>query len=89
MSVDSVDAKIAGTIIRDLISTIISNSTYLGELDGAIGDGDHGVNMSKGFRLAGEQLPSPLPDLATGLRILGDTLFGEIGVGCATKGVVL
>lgn len=76
---DTIDATRAGPILRDLIAAIVANAGYLGELDGAIGDGDHGINMSKGFRLAGERLGTPEPDLATGFERLSDTLLGDIG----------
>jgi dihydroxyacetone kinase-like protein len=33
-----------------LCDTIEEQKEYLSELDGAIGDGDHGVNMAKCFR---------------------------------------
>ena len=39
-------------ILDDLVAAIRENKQYLSDLDGAIGDGDHGVNMAKGFGLA-------------------------------------
>ena len=30
---------------------IQENKAYLGEVDGLIGDGDHGMNMNKGFTM--------------------------------------
>jgi dihydroxyacetone kinase-like protein len=36
--------------LEDLCDTIEREKDYLSELDGAIGDGDHGVNMAKCFR---------------------------------------
>ena len=66
-------------IIRALIETIQQNRAYLSELDGAIGDGDHGINMSKGFGLAGDQLGDAGYDLSSGLDTLGTTLMMEIG----------
>ncbi len=66
------------TIVLALIKTIQEHAAYLSETDGAIGDGDHGVNMNKGFSLAEKKLPDAcnLPD---GLALLGDTLLTEIG----------
>ncbi|NLT73245.1 MAG: dihydroxyacetone kinase subunit L [Chloroflexi bacterium] len=66
-------------ILKALIETIQDNRAYLSELDGAIGDGDHGINMSKGFGLAGEQLGDAGYDLSTALDTLGTTLMMEIG----------
>lgn len=39
-----------------ICDTIEAEKEYLSELDGAIGDGDHGVNMAKCFRSVQEQL---------------------------------
>lgn len=66
------------SIVLELVKTIQDNAAYLSEIDGAIGDGDHGINMSKGFTLAGERLGEQA-DLSGGLRVLGDTLLTEIG----------
>ncbi|MEO6748254.1 MAG: dihydroxyacetone kinase subunit DhaL [Casimicrobiaceae bacterium] len=77
--IDSVGLEDAGPIARDLVAAIVGDAARLSELDGAIGDGDHGINMSKGFRLADARLADAAPDLAQGLEILGDTLLNEIG----------
>ena len=69
----------AKMIVLDLIEAIQKNSQYLSEIDGAIGDGDHGVNMSKGFTKAGEALVSGEMDFSEALYHLGDTLLVEIG----------
>ncbi|MFW2367268.1 MAG: dihydroxyacetone kinase subunit DhaL [Desulforhopalus sp.] len=37
-------------VLVELCDTIEEQKDYLSELDGAIGDGDHGVNMAKCFR---------------------------------------
>jgi len=66
-------------IMQALISVIQEHRAYLSELDGAIGDGDHGINMSKGFGLAGDQLGADGYDLSVGLETLGTTLMMEIG----------
>ena len=39
----------AGVIVDQLIKTIQKERDYLSEIDGKIGDGDHGINMNKGF----------------------------------------
>ena len=36
--------------LEQVCEVIEEQKTYLSELDGAIGDGDHGVNMAKCFR---------------------------------------
>ncbi len=66
-------------VILSLIRAIQSNAAYLSDIDGAIGDGDHGINMNKGFSLAEQRLPEGPVALAEGLAILGDTLLTDIG----------
>lgn len=66
-------------IVYDLIKTIQDNKEYLSEIDGAIGDGDHGINMNKGFTKAEKILASKAVNLSEGLKILGSTLLTEIG----------
>ncbi|ADO76177.1 dihydroxyacetone kinase subunit DhaL [Halanaerobium praevalens] len=43
-------------IINKMADLIIENKKYLTELDSAIGDGDHGINMTKGFKKVKEKL---------------------------------
>ena len=73
--------KQAGPIVLDLVETINANRAYLSEIDGLIGDGDHGINMSKGFTHCGEALRAhpTLPGLAEGLDTLAMTLLEGIG----------
>ena len=66
-------------IIYDLIKTIQDNALYLSEIDGAIGDGDHGINMNKGFTLCKERLIGEQTNLSMALNILSETLLNEIG----------
>jgi dihydroxyacetone kinase-like protein len=66
-------------IVFDLIETIRQNKEYLSEIDGAIGDGDHGINMNKGFAICKEKLGNSKNSLTGGLKILGKTLLTEIG----------
>jgi dihydroxyacetone kinase phosphoprotein-dependent L subunit len=70
----------AQSVVTDLVAAINANRAYLSEIDGAIGDGDHGINMSKGFTAAGERLAaSPAPNLSGALAVLGETLVEGIG----------
>ncbi len=71
----------AGAIVLDLVDTINANRAYLSEIDGLIGDGDHGINMSKGFTQCGEALRAhpELPGLAEALDTLAMTLLEGIG----------
>ncbi len=77
---DAVDLQAAGPIVLDMVAAMQREKDRLSEIDGATGDGDHGVNMSKGFRLAGDKLKSRGAfDLGEGMAVLGDTLLGDIG----------
>ncbi len=66
-------------VIEALIASIHEHTALLSELDGATGDGDHGVNMNKGFTRAGQLLGSGDVDLAKGLSVLGQTLLIDVG----------
>ncbi|ALX44722.1 dihydroxyacetone kinase (plasmid) [Burkholderia humptydooensis] len=78
---DSVELADAGGIVVDLIETINANRQYLSEVDGAIGDGDHGINMSKGFTQCGERIAArgAVPSLPVALSDLSDSLMEGIG----------
>lgn len=75
---EAVSQRAAGPIVLEMVAAIVREQGFLGEIDGKIGDGDHGINMSKGFRLAGDRL-SDGDGLAHGFATLGDTLLGDIG----------
>lgn len=66
-------------IVQNIIATIQDNAAYLSEIDGAIGDGDHGINMKKGMTLCQEQLAGKEVDLTTAIKTLGRILLTEIG----------
>ena len=66
-------------VVLALVQTIVDNKAYLSEVDGKIGDGDHGVNMAKGFNLIKERLGDKELSLSEGLGLIGKTLMTEIG----------
>ena len=68
----------AGPITLDIARAVVAAQDRLSEIDAATGDGDHGINMAKGFRLVLERLNEPF-DLAQGFATVGDTLLGDIG----------
>ncbi len=69
----------AFSVVYNVINTIIDNWVYLSEVDGLIGDGDHGVNMNKGFTLTKNKLGGKEVSLSEGFNVLGKTLILEIG----------
>ena len=66
-------------IIADLVSVIVANREYLSEIDGAIGDGDHGINMAKGFAHCGRAIEGRQLSLAEALDELTLSLMEGIG----------
>jgi dihydroxyacetone kinase-like protein len=66
-------------VIRRVIDSIRDNAALLSEIDGAVGDGDHGINMSKGFGMAAERLAAGSCSLSEGLAAIGNILLTEIG----------
>jgi dihydroxyacetone kinase-like protein len=56
------------------------NKEYLTDLDRAIGDADHGINMDRGFRKVMEKLPSVADkDIGNILKTTGMTLISSVG----------
>jgi len=70
------DGKI---IVENLIETIKENKDYLSKIDGEIGDGDHGINMNKGFVICEERITGKDIDLGESLKQLAMVLMMEIG----------
>jgi len=65
-------------LVHALTQAIRDHAQQLSDIDGLIGDGDHGINMRKGFLLADEQARGGL-DVATSLQALGTVLIEQIG----------
>ncbi len=67
-------------LIASLAGAILANAEELTTLDQAIGDGDHGLNMKRGFEAVLAQLEAlaarPLPEAAQGI---GTTLVMKVG----------
>lgn len=66
-------------ILMAMVKGIQQNKEYLGEVDGLIGDGDHGMNMNKGFTLFENRFADKDFSFTQGLDDLGTILFSEIG----------
>ncbi len=70
----------AGSVIIDkLILVIQENKQYLSDIDGLIGDGDHGINMNKGFNMCREELDKNPGDFSYSLKMLAKILMMKIG----------
>jgi len=66
-------------ILLKMVGAIQKNKAYLGEVDGLIGDGDHGMNMNKGFSLFEQRFADKEFSFTEGMDSLGTILFSEIG----------
>lgn len=67
-------------ILVNLSKVIIANKAYLSEIDGLIGDGDHGINMAKGFSIFKDRIEhKDTLSLGDGFMELSNVLMGEIG----------
>jgi dihydroxyacetone kinase-like protein len=59
---------------------LTENKAYLTELDSAIGDADHGINMDRGFQAVLEKLDSAAPgDIGALFKTVGMTLVSKVG----------
>ena len=76
---DTVPLAGTGAIAVDIARAIVAAQDELTEIDGATGDGDHGINMGKGFRMVIERLDGRETTLAEACRVISDTLLDEIG----------
>ncbi len=59
---------------------VAENSSYLTQLDSAIGDADHGINMNRGFQAVLRKLASAGDqDIGAILKMVGMTLLSTVG----------
>jgi dihydroxyacetone kinase-like protein len=62
------------------VQVLHENSNLLTQLDSAIGDADHGVNMDRGFQAVATKLPGMgNADISTILKTVGSTLVSTVG----------
>jgi phosphoenolpyruvate---glycerone phosphotransferase subunit DhaL len=66
--------------LQTFATEIEQNKEYLTELDAAIGDADHGINMDRGFKKVANQLPTIADkDIGTILKTVSMTLISTVG----------
>ena len=66
--------------VRLLAERLHAEKEYLTELDSAIGDADHGINMDRGFTAVMAKLPAlPAGDVGAFLKGVGMTLVSTVG----------
>ncbi|NFG27108.1 dihydroxyacetone kinase subunit L [Clostridium botulinum] len=75
-----VTVKEVKDILVKVEKVIEENKLYLSELDAAIGDGDHGLNMNKGFKAVVEKIKDlPEDDLGNIFKNSGMALVSNVG----------
>ena len=76
----SLDRAARERLVRALAASMIEHAEELTSLDQAIGDGDHGLNMKRGFEAVLATLPGladkSLPEM---LKAIGMTLVMKVG----------
>ena len=76
----SLDRAVREKLVRALAESMIEHADELTSLDQAIGDGDHGLNMKRGFLAVLATLPAladkSLPEM---LKTIGMTLVMKVG----------
>ena len=66
--------------LQSIAVVLEQNKDYLTELDAAIGDADHGINMNRGFQKVASQLPSVADtDIGSILKTVSMTLISSVG----------
>jgi dihydroxyacetone kinase-like protein len=66
--------------VRSFAAVIGENKAYLTELDSAIGDADHGINMDRGMQaVLGKLDTAPQGDVGALLKTVGMTLVSTVG----------
>ena len=76
----TVDLPRLTTWVREFARVIGENAQYLTDLDAAIGDGDHGVNMARGVTAVIAALDESAPaDMAALCNQVGMTLVKSVG----------
>ena len=72
-----VDAPLAEAWVREFTASVTAARDELTRLDQAIGDGDHGANLSRGLTAATDGLSGDTP--ADVLKLVGRTLISKVG----------
>src|SRR5438270_12566133 len=66
--------------LQQLAHVLHENREYLTQLDSAIGDADHGINMDRGFKAVNDKLPSVASmDIGSMLKTVWTTLVSTVG----------
>ncbi len=76
----SINSKDVTFIIESIAKRVHEKVGYLTELDSAVGDGDHGANLDRGFaEVVRRVAQSKEPDVGVILELTGATLLSSMG----------
>ncbi|MEA2466038.1 MAG: phosphoenolpyruvate---glycerone phosphotransferase subunit DhaL, partial [Thermoleophilaceae bacterium] len=77
----SVQAATVTAWMSEIAESVAAERDYLTQLDAAIGDGDHGINMDRGFGAVQKALAEQDTDVPPGrlLIVAGKTLVSTVG----------
>jgi dihydroxyacetone kinase-like protein len=77
----SVQASTITAWMSEIASSVSAERDYLTQLDAAIGDGDHGINMDRGFSAVQKALAEQDTDVPPGRLLIaaGKTLVSTVG----------
>ena len=68
------------SVLMRMAKEIQDHKGYLGEVDGLIGDGDHGNNMARGMAAVQEAFKSKNPtDVTSALKLVAMSLISKVG----------
>lgn len=76
---DTLSSAWALAWIRDVQAVLAENRSELNDLDRAIGDGDHGENMDRGFKAVVVKLAEGADDVQSVLKVVASTLMSTVG----------
>ncbi len=77
---EAIDSAALLDILQAMAKKMESEKDYLTELDNEIADGDHGINLARGFAAVEEKLPSLAgKDIGTILKTAGMQLVSKVG----------
>jgi dihydroxyacetone kinase-like protein len=66
--------------LRRIVTVLHEQRQYLTDLDSAIGDADHGINMDRGFTAVGAKLDAgTTQDVGAVLKLVASTLISTVG----------
>ncbi|SDM78370.1 dihydroxyacetone kinase, C-terminal domain [Halogranum gelatinilyticum] len=76
---DDIQREAVHAAIEAVADRLVAEKAYLTDLDSAIGDADHGANMSRGFTKVADKVEELDGDVGEIVKTVGVTLVSEVG----------